>query len=190
MSFIRYQDLPEDEYPPFRKVREQFGFVPNLFRAQLARKDLLEAQMSLSASATETGALGRQQKEYIFLAVSARNLNTYCVTAHCEIVRMLKIEGPEPEQVAIDHTMTKIPLRDKALINFAIKLNEKPGEMTQADIDTLRTFGFTDAQILEAIVMTGTAQFANMLSFALGTAPDFPNDGAVEAVAAHARPLV
>jgi len=186
VSFIRHENLSEEEYPPFRKVRSQFGFVPNLFRAQLARKDLLEAQMGLSASATETGALGRQQKEYIFLAVSARNLNTYCVTAHCEIVRMLKIEGPEPEQVAIDHTMTKLPLRDKALINFAIKLNETPTEITQADIDALRTFGFTDAQILEAIVMTGTAQFANMLSFALGTVPDFHNERAAEAISAHA----
>jgi len=38
---------------------------------------------------------------------SAANLSTYCVTAHCEIVRILGIEGPEPEQIALDHTSTK-----------------------------------------------------------------------------------
>jgi len=50
------------------------------------------------------GALTRRQKEYIFLVCSAANLSTYCVTAHCEMVRMLGLEGPEPEQIAVDHT--------------------------------------------------------------------------------------
>ena len=42
------------------------------------------------------------QKEYIFLACAGANLNTYCATAHCEIIRMLGIDGPEPEQIAFD----------------------------------------------------------------------------------------
>src|SRR6185369_8915403 len=101
--------------------------IPNFYRAQGDRRDLIEPQMALAGSViTAQGALSRQQKEYIFLTVSARNLSTYCVTAHCEIIRMLKLEGPEPEQIAIDHASAKIPLRDKALINFALKLNNTP----------------------------------------------------------------
>ena len=177
MSFIPCQQLSEQEYPPFAVVKDTFGFIPNFFQAQTDRKDLIEAQLGMVGSAmVAEGALERRQKEYIFLAVSARNLSTYCVTAHCEIVRMLKIEGPEPEQVAIDHTATKIPLRDKALVNFAVKLNNTPLEVSQTDIDTLRTFGFTDQHILEAIVMTGIARYANTVSFGLGTAPDFENE--------------
>lgn len=177
MSFIRSERLTPEQYPPFAAVHDAFGFIPNFFHAQTGRKDLIEAQLGfLDSAMIQEGALERRQKEYVFLAVSARNLSTYCVTAHCEIVRMLKIEGPEPEQVAIDHTVTKIPLRDKALINFAIKLNNTPEQMAQADVDTLRTFGFTDRHILEAIVMTGIARYANSISFALGTAPDFENE--------------
>ena len=177
MSFIHAEPLTAEEYPPFAGARSAFGFIPNFFQAQTIRKDLIEAQMNfLGAAMIQEGALERRQKEYIFLAVSARNLSTYCVTAHCEIVRMLKIEGPEPEQVAIDHASTKIPMRDKALINFALKLNRTPSDVSQTDIDTLRTFGFSDRHIQEAIVMTGVARYANTTSFGLGTVPDFQNE--------------
>ncbi len=177
MSYIEAPPLTDEQYPTFAAIRQAFGFLPNFFRAQTARTDLIDAEVGLIGTAmVKEGALERRQKEYIFLAVSARNLSTYCVTAHCEIVRMLKIEGPEPEQVAIDHTATRIPFADKALLNFVLKLNSEPWEINSADLDTLRTFGFSDQQILEAIVMTGVAQFANTVSFGLGTLPDFENE--------------
>lgn len=177
MSFIGSPLLTEAEFPPFSAILEMFGFIPNFYRAQGDRIDLIEPQMALAGAVITTeGALSRQQKEYIFLTVSARNLSTYCVTAHCEIIRMLKLEGPEPEQIAIDHASAKIPLRDKALINFALKLNNTPTELTQPDVDTLRTFGFVDQQIQEAIIVTGLARYANIVSFGLGTFPDFQND--------------
>ena len=190
MSFIRHDNVAGTDYAPFSAMQEQFGFIPNFFRVQVGRKDLLEAQMGLISSVLiRQGALERRQKEYIFLAVSARNLSTYCVTAHCEIVRMLKLEGPEPEQIAIDHTAAKIPLRDKALINFAVQLSEKPSELRHSDIDRLRTFGFGDADIQEAIAMTAVARFANSVSCALGSAPDFHNERVQEALAARAQEL-
>jgi uncharacterized peroxidase-related enzyme len=177
MSYFDAPKLTEQEYPVFAGIKQAFGFIPNFFRAQTDRRDLIEAEVGLIGTAMiKEGALERRQKEYIFLAVSARNLSTYCVTAHCEIVRMLKISGPDPEQIAIDHTITKIPIADKALLNFVVKLNGEPAKICEADIETLRTFGFSDQQILEAIVMTGLAQFANTVSFGLGTVPDFENE--------------
>ncbi len=177
MSYIESPRLTEEEYPTFAAIKEPFGFIPNFFQAQTARQDLIEAEVGLIGTAMiQEGALARRQKEHIFLAVSARNLSTYCVNAHCEIVRMLKIEGPEPEQVAIDHASTRMPIADKALLNFVVKLNGEPHRIGQADIDGLRTFGFTDRHIHEAIVMTGLAQFANTVSFGLGTLPDFENE--------------
>jgi len=95
------------------------------------------------------------------------------VTAHCEIVRMLGIEGPEPEQIAVDHTATKLPMTLKALLNFAVKLNKEPRKVGSRDIDALRTYGYTEEQILEAVVMVGLAKFANHIAFGLGTVPDF-----------------
>jgi uncharacterized peroxidase-related enzyme len=174
MSYLREEPLDETNYPPFAAVKSAFGFVPNLYKAQTMRPDLIEKEIALVGQILITeGALTRRQKEYVFLVCSAANLSTYCVTAHCEIVKMLKIAGPEPEQVALDHSSTDIPVRDKALLNFALKLNNQTAKVARADVDGLKTYGFKDEHILETVVLVGIAKFANTIGFGLGTHPDF-----------------
>ncbi len=176
MSYLREEPLDENNFPTFAFMKELFGFVPNFFRAQTMRPDLINCQAELvNTVLIKDGALSRKEKEYIFLVSSAANLSTYCVTAHCEIVRMLGIEGPEPEQVALDYSATNIPMVLKALLNFASKLNMQPTRVTKQDLDTLRTFGYTDEQILETVIVVGLAKFANYIAFGLGTLPDFEN---------------
>jgi uncharacterized peroxidase-related enzyme len=174
MSYVREEPVDEKEFRPFALCNAAFGFIPNFFRAQTMRPDLVDAEVTLVGSVMVTeGALSRKQKEYVFLVCSAANLSTYCVTAHCEIVRMLHIQGPEPEQVAVDHNRTDIPVRDKALLNFALKLNSQPTKFGRQEVEGLRTYGFSDEQILETVVVVGLAKFANFISFGLGTVPDF-----------------
>jgi uncharacterized peroxidase-related enzyme len=164
----------ENDNPTLRAIKDSFGFVPNFYRAQTMRPDVIDAEAQLvNAILVKEGALTRQQKEYIFLVCSAGNLSTYCLSAHCEMVRMLGIEGPEPEQIALDHTAAKIPIGLKALLNFAAKLNGQATKITKRDIDVLRTYRYNDQQIMEAVLMVGLAKFANFVSFGLGTAPDF-----------------
>jgi len=174
MSYLRETTFDEKDYPTLKLIKEDYGFIPNFFKAQTARPDLLDAEVGLvDAILIKEGALARSQKEYIFLVCSAANLSTYCVTAHCEIIRMLKLSGPEPEQIALDHMSTDLPMVDKALLNFALKLNNHALKVTQEDIDDLRTYGFSDQQILEAVMCVGLAKFANCVGFGLGTVPDY-----------------
>jgi uncharacterized peroxidase-related enzyme len=176
MSYLNSPPFEESEFPAFTAIREQFGFLPNFYPAQVARPDLVDAEIKLMESILfHESALSRKQIEYIFLTCSAANLSTYCVTAHCEIVRLMGIEGPEPEQIAIDHLHSRISIADKALLNFCAKLNLQRSRVDRSDVDALRTFGFSDQQILEAIVTVGFAQFANTVAFGLGTVPDFRN---------------
>ena len=78
MSFLREVPLDENEFPPFATARKAFGFVPNFYRAQTLRPDLIEAETRLVGSVLlQAGALSRAQKEYIFLVCSAANLSTY-----------------------------------------------------------------------------------------------------------------
>src|SRR5215831_662330 len=164
----------EKEVPTLQAIKDSFGFVPNFYRAQTMRPDLIEAEEQLvNTILVKEGALPRRQKEYIFLVCSAANLSTYCLAAHCEIVRMMGIEGPEPEQIALDHAAAKVPVPFKALLNFAAKLNGRPTKITKRDVDVLHTYGYTDQQIMEAVLMVGLAKFANFVAFGLGTAPDF-----------------
>jgi len=174
MSFLREVPFNEKDFPRLQLIKDDYGFIPNFFRAQTARPDLLDAEVQLvDAILIKESELTRQQKEHIFLVCSAANLSTYCVTAHCEIVRMLKLAGPEPEQIALDHMSTDLPIVDKALLNFALKLNNHALKFTQDDIDDLRAYGFNDQQILEAVMCVGLAKFANYVGFGLGTVPDF-----------------
>jgi len=175
MSYLREEPLDETNFPLFAAVKERSGFIPNLLRAQTIRPDLLEAESVLARAVlfNPQGVLTRQQREYVFLVCSGANLSTYCVTAHCEMVRSLGIEGPEPEQIAIDYTATDLPVATKALLGFALKLTSSPTKISIADINTLRTYGYTDEQILEAVVVVSYAKFANFMAFGLGTVPDF-----------------
>jgi uncharacterized peroxidase-related enzyme len=184
MSYLRNEPFEEKDFPTFGIIRSQFGFVPNFYVAQTARPDLIDAEVNLVGNLlVKEGALARRQKEYIFLVCSAANLSTYCVTAHCEIVRMLRLEGPEPEQIAIDHVHAKIPVADKALLNFCAKLNNTPAKIGANDLEALRKYGFTEPQILEAILLVGLAKFANVVAFGLGTVPDFQNARIAQALA-------
>jgi uncharacterized peroxidase-related enzyme len=193
MSYL--QEVPPDE-PTARKfesVRAGFGFVPNFYRAQTRRPDLVDAELTLMSTILNVeGALTRQQKEYLFLVCSAANMSTYCVTAHCEIVRMLGIKGPEAEQIAIDYTSTALPMTIKALLAFATKLTMQPTKIARQDIDDLRTYGFTEQQIMETVVVVGFAKFANYVAFGLGVAPDFDSSkvALVESDGAHATSLL
>jgi len=174
MSYLNETPFDEKDFPTLQLLKEEYGFIPNFFKAQTARPDLIDAEVQLvDAILIREGALTRQRKEYIFLVCSAANLSTYCVTAHCEIIRMLKLAGPEPEQIALDHMSTDLPMVDKALLNFALKLNNHGLKVTQEDIDDLRTYGFSDQQILETVMCVGLAKFANCVGFGLGTVPDY-----------------
>ena len=174
MSFLSEQPFDEKDFPTLQILKDEYGFIPNFFKAQTARPDLIDAEVQLvDAILIKDGALTRQHKEYIFLVCSAANLSTYCVTAHCEIIRMLKLAGPEPEQIALDHMSTDLPIVDKALLNFALKLNNHGLKITQEDIDDLRTYDFNDQQILEIVMCVGLAKFANYVGFGLGTVPDY-----------------
>jgi uncharacterized peroxidase-related enzyme len=174
MTYIREAPFDENDFPTLQLLKDDYGFIPNFFKAQTARPDLIDAQVQLvEATLLKEGALSRQLKEYVFLVCSAANLSTYCVTAHCEIIRMLKIAGPEPEQIALDHMSTDLPIVDKAMLNFTLKLNNHPLKIAQEDIDDLKTYGFNDQQILEAVMCVGLAKFANYIGFGLGTVPDY-----------------
>lgn len=174
MSYLDEGTLNPDEFEPLQALKQEYGFLPRFFGAQGLRPDLIEAEITLiDAILIKPGALSRRHKEYIFLVCSAANLSTYCVSAHCEIVRMLGLEGPEPEQIALNYLDAGLPMTDTALLNYAVKLNDNPTKIALKDIDTLRRYGFSDPQILEAVVLVGLVKFANYVSFGLGAEPDF-----------------
>jgi RNA polymerase sigma-70 factor, ECF subfamily len=168
-----YLRVIEREIPPFAFFRNAFGFVPNIFRAQTMRPDVLDAEaFAVGAVLLTTDILSRAQKEFILLVISAANLNTYCVAVHCEMLRALGVAEEVSDQIAVDHHNADLSPADKVLLDFALHVARglSPGPR---DLELLRTHGFSDWHILEAVAMSSLTIFLNTLQSGLGTVPDF-----------------
>ena len=174
MSHLKQVPLDENTFAPFAATKAMFGFVPNFYKAQSLRPDIIEAETGLvGAIFIKEGVLTRKQKEHIFVVCSAANLSTYCLAAHCEIIRLLGLTDPAVEQIAMDYQSTDLSIPDKMLLQFALKLNNDTLKFGRADIDRLRPYGFGDEAILEILLVVSLAKWANLLSHALGAHPDF-----------------
>lgn len=155
-------------------LKRNFGLAPKIFRAQLLRPDLVDAEVQLlDRLLFANGTLSRLQKEFILLAVSAANNNSYFPALHCQTLQFLGVTPEQSQQVAIDHHAANLPASDVALLNFARKLASEPHSFTKLDVESLRKSSFTDEQILEAVLMVGLTQLLNCIQMGLGTEPDF-----------------
>jgi RNA polymerase sigma-70 factor, ECF subfamily len=173
-------------FEPFGTLMKSHGFIPNFFRAQTLRPDLLAAEADLAAAILlPEDNLARSQKESILLAVSAANLNSYCVAVHCNLLRGLGLPAEEGDQIAVDHHLSSLSEADKALLDFAIKLGTRFCEFSLNDVDRVRAAGFSDPQILECEVVTALNNFANFLQAGLGIEHDFAPPFAFEQKKAH-----
>jgi RNA polymerase sigma-70 factor (ECF subfamily) len=166
--------LSLESFSPFAVVQRSHGFIPNFFRAQTLRLDLLEAELeAVGRILLPEDVLTRVQKECILLAVSAANLNSYCVAMHCNLLRGLGMPSEEGDQIAVDHHQSSLSESDRALLDFAVKLGARSSEFSREDIVKLQALGFTGEQILECVVVTALNSFANTLQMGLGIEPDF-----------------
>ena len=172
--YIRTVYLSPKDFAPFAGFLKTHGFIPNVFRAQTLRPDVLEAvAASVGKILMPADMLTRVQKESIFVAASAAMLNSYCVAAHCNFLRGLGLSPQDGDQIALDHHKSNLPESDKTLLDFALKLASRPSEICLGDVDRLRTIGFSDEQILECIALTALSSYINTIRIGLGVEPDF-----------------
>jgi RNA polymerase sigma-70 factor (ECF subfamily) len=166
--------LSAKAFAPFAVIQKSHGFIPNFFRAQTLRPDLLEAELeAVGRILLPEDALTRVQKECILLAVSAANLNSYCVAMHCNLLRGMGMSSEEGDQIAVDHHQSGLSEPDRALLDFAVKLGTRVSEFSCEDVVKLQSLGFTEEQILECEVVTALNNFANTIQMGLGIEYDF-----------------
>jgi len=155
-------------------LKRNFGLAPRIYRAQMIRPDLVDAQVRLLDQLLfSKGALSRMQKEFILLAVSAENNNTYFPALHCQTLQFLGVKPEQSQQVTIDHREASLPESEVVLLDFARKLASNPHSFTELDVESLRKSDFNDEQILEAVLMVGLTQLFNCIQMGLGIEPDF-----------------
>ena len=155
-------------------IRKRWGFVPNYFYALGRDAQLLQDQMNLFTNAMyEDRGLPRLIKEQIALVVSWLNISSYCLAAHLEILGTLGVDKATGRRLALDYTSAPVEPRVMELFRFADKLTRRPGEMEKADVDRLRAAGWSDAAIVDAVLVASIYACANRFSAGLGLMPDF-----------------
>lgn len=170
--------LPEDDGPANTAAlaifKQHLGLVPRVFRAQMSRPDLVESQAKLLETLLfAKGALTRIQKEFVLLAVSAANQNTYFPAVHSQTLQFLGVSPEKSQQVALDHHQANLSDADVVLLDFARKLVLEFQAFAADDVEQLRDSGFSEEQILEVVLMVGLTKFLNVVQMGLGTEPDF-----------------
>lgn len=155
-------------------LKRNFGLAPRIYRAQMIRPDLVDAQVRLLDQLLfRKGALSRVQKELVLLAVSAENNNSYFAALHCQSLQFLSVKAEQSQRVVSDHHEANLSESDVVLLDFARKLVSSPQSFTDLDVESLRNSDFNDEQILEAVLMVGLTQLLNYIQLGLGTEPDF-----------------
>ena len=138
-------ELPEDVRARILEVQEKSGFVPNVFLALAHRPAEFRAFFAYHDALMEKeGSLTKAEREMIVVATSGANQCQYCVVAHGAILRIRAKNPLVADQVAINYRKADITPRERAMLDFALKVALSAQQLEDADFAALRTHGFSD----------------------------------------------
>ena len=168
------KDLPEDMRTKILEVQEKAGFVPNVFLA-LARRpaewraffDYHDALML-----KEDSNLTKGDREMIVTTTSAANHCLYCVVAHGAILRIYEKKPLVADQVAINHRKADITPRQRAMLDFALKVCQLSDQVEDADFKALQAHGFSDEDIWDIAAITAFFGLSNRMASFSGMLPN------------------
>lgn len=137
--------LPEDIRQRILAVQEKSGFIPNVFLALAHRPDEFRAFFAYhDALMDKPGNLTKAEREMIVVATSSMNQCQYCVIAHGAILRIRAKNPLIADQVATNYRKADLTDRQKAMLDFAMKVSQSAQLVGEADFDTLKTHGFNE----------------------------------------------
>ena len=166
--------LPEDMLARILEVQARSGFVPNVFLALAHRPDEWRAFMAYHDAllVKNTGSLTKGDREMIITATSAANHCLYCVVAHGAILRIYEKKPLVADQVATNHRKADITPRQRAMLDFAMKVCKNSNEVEEADFAALRPHGLSDEDIWDIAAITAFFGLSNRLANVIGMRPN------------------
>ncbi len=165
--------LPEELRPYFQKCRDKLGFVPNVLRAWLLRPEKLRNFVRLyDELMLGPSGLSKVEREMIAVAVSSWNRCYYCLVAHGAAVRKLSDDPQLGEMLAFNYRVAELPTRQRAMLDFAVKLTAVPHDITESDRAGLSQHGFSDEDVFDIAEVTGFFNYTNRVAHALDMMPN------------------
>ena len=166
--------LPEDIRDKILEVQEKAGFVPNVFLALARRPAEWRAFFAYhdALMLKEEGSLTKGEREMIVTATSAANQCLYCVVAHGALLRIYEKKPLVADQVAVNWRKADISLRQKAMLEFAMKVCDQSHEIDGSDFPPLHAHGFSDEDIWDIAAITAFFGLSNRMASFSGMQPN------------------
>ena len=167
------KDLPEDMRARILEVQAKAGFVPNVFLALAHRPAEWRAFMAYhDALLLKEQGLTKGEREMIIVATSAANQCLYCVVAHGAILRIYEKKPLVADQVAVNYRKADITPRQRAMLDFAMKVSNASHELDEADFAAVRGHGFNDEDIWDIGAITAFFGLSNRMANLTGMRPN------------------
>jgi len=171
-------NLPPGKLSPamtayFKKCQDKLGFVPNVLVAYAFDNTKLETFVALyNDLMLGDSGLSKLEREMIAVAVSSHNRCYYCLTAHGAAVRQYSGNPLLGEQIVMNYRVARISKRQRAMLDFAVKLTAAPGSVEEGDRERLRRAGFTDRDIWDISAVAGFFNMSNRVASATDMRPN------------------
>ncbi|MBO6520130.1 MAG: peroxidase-related enzyme [Rhodospirillales bacterium] len=170
----KLEDMPDDIRDRIEAVQEKSGFIPNVFLVLAHRPDEFRAFFAYHDALMEKpGNLTKAEREMIVVATSAANECQYCVIAHGAILRIRAKNPLIADQVATNYRKADITPRQKAMLDFAMKVSASAQQVGEADFDILKAHGFDEDDIWD---IAGISAFFGMSNRMANVTSMRPND--------------
>ena len=168
------EGLPDDIRRKILEVQEKAGFVPNVFLAFAHRPDEFRAFFAYhDALLLRESGLTKGEREMIIVATSGANRCLYCVVAHGALLRIYEKNPLVADQVAVNHRKADITPRQRAMLDFAMKVALDSSTVGDADFAALREHGFSDDDAWDIAGITALFGLSNRIA---NVASMRPND--------------
>jgi uncharacterized peroxidase-related enzyme len=170
--------LPADIQAQILEVQEKSGFIPNVFLALARRPAEWRAffayhdALMVPESAGRSSHLSKGDREMIVTATSAANQCLYCVVAHGALLRIYEKKPLVADQVAVNHRKADISPRQRAMLDFALKVCERSSEIDDTDFAALAAHGFDDEDAWDIAAITAFFGLSNRVANATGMLPN------------------
>ncbi len=172
--FPELADLPDDIRGRILEVQEKSGFVPNVFLALARRPDEWRAFFAYhdALMLKQGGTLTKGDREMIVVATSAANDCLYCVVAHGAILRIYEKNPLIADQVAINYRKAEITPRQRAMLDFALKVSQSAQAVEDADFEALRAHGFDDEDAWDIAAIASFFALSNRMASFVSMMPN------------------
>jgi len=159
------KDLPQDIQERIMRVQEKSGFVPNVFLVLAQRPEEFRSFFSYHDALMEKeGGLTKGEREMIVVATSGLNQCTYCVVAHGAIVRIREKNPILADQLATNYRKADITPKQKAMLDFAVKVTLNSAEINDADYEKMRKQGFSNDEIWDTGAISAFFALSNRMA--------------------------